>query len=542
MNAVIPLFKVFMNEQIDLSDVLKSGNITQGKKVELFEKELQTWFNYPYILTINSATSGLTLAIRLLNLPAGSEILSTPLTCTATNFPILANNHKIKWVDIDPSTCNIDLDDLERKITSKTKAILFVHWGGYPVDLDRLKSIQDKAELIHGYRIPIIEDCAHAFGAKYKNKFIGTSSENICVFSLQAIKHLTTGDGGLIFLPNNILYERVKLLRWYGISREQRNSGCKDLRMEADIIEWGYKFHMNDINASIGLYNLPSIHGNLVKIRDNALYYRNKLKNLLSVQLLKELDYSESAYWIFTIRVTNKSNFIEYMSDNYVVVSQVHNRNDIHSCLKEFVTELPQLDKLEKEIVSIPVGWWLSIKDRKRIVDLIVRWDVINNLQRSPDGYAVSAPIVSNFLLDAVVRDLTIDDYDKGYLELLKQMNNYDYKKYLTRERWTKLFSKILSTSSIVIIERYNKVIATGKVLYEYKFGNPQAHIEDIVVDEEYRRGGLASIILKYLTKLAIDKNCYKISLCANNELTDLYTKNSFVDAGKHFVIYNNIL
>jgi dTDP-4-amino-4,6-dideoxygalactose transaminase len=255
----LSLFKVFMSPGISkpLIDTLQSGFISQGKKVEEFESKLKEWFNYPYILTLNSATSGLILAIKVLNLVEGDEILSSPLTCFATNVSILANGLNIKWVDVDPETCNINLDDLKNKITAKTKAILLVHWGGYPVDLDKIKEIQKYTVDKFGFKIHVIEDCAHAFGAEYKNQKIGTHG-NICVFSLQAIKHLTTGDGGLIFLPNKELYDRVKLLRWYGIDREYKNN--KDYRLENDISEWGYKYHMNDINATIGIENLKYIN------------------------------------------------------------------------------------------------------------------------------------------------------------------------------------------------------------------------------------------------------------------------------------------
>jgi dTDP-4-amino-4,6-dideoxygalactose transaminase len=162
-----------------------------------------------YIVTLNSGTSGLHLALDLLKkssgkwpgLEEGDEVLATSLTCTASNFPILANNLNIKWVDIDPTTLNMDLDDLSRKISPKTKAIMVVHWGGYPIDLERLRQIQEKAMRMYGFKPAVIEDCAHAMGSKYKGKLIGTQG-NICTFSLQAIKHITSVDGGLLFVPH----------------------------------------------------------------------------------------------------------------------------------------------------------------------------------------------------------------------------------------------------------------------------------------------------------------------------------------------------
>lgn len=373
---MLSLFKVFMSKDVlePLNTVLMSGYITQGKQVEKFEEELKKLFDYPYILSLNSATSGLTLAIRLikdeLKCNDDDEVLSSPLTCMATNLPILANNLKIKWVDVDKETGLIDLYDLESKITNKTKIITFVHWGGYPVDLDKLNEILDRKEKEIGFRPYVLEDCAHAFLSEYKGKMIGCHG-NFAVFSTQAIKSLTTGDGGLIFCPNEEFYNKAKLLRWFGIDREKRNYKGKDFRLEHDVTDWGYKYHMNDINATIGLHNLPHIKGLIEKNRKNAKYLYNNLEEHVKI-LNKPSERFNSAYWLFTISIDNKLEFIEYMKKENIMVSQVHQRNDIHSCFKDFKTHLPNMDELEKNIICIPVGWWLEETDLKHIVDKIL--------------------------------------------------------------------------------------------------------------------------------------------------------------------------
>jgi len=382
---MIPLFKVFMNPDAkkDVGTVLDSGYIGQGPKVDEFEHKLKEVFNNDFVLTTNSATSAEHLALHLLKksrdgwkgLNDGDEVLATPLTCTATNFPILANNFKLKWVDVDPETLNMDLDDLARKITPTTKAIMFVHWGGYPVDLDRVKEIQEEAYRIHGFKPAIIEDCAHAFGSKYKGKPIG-SHGNLCTFSFQAIKHLTSVDGGALVLPYEELYTRGKLLRWYGINRETNQ---KDFRCESDIKEWGFKFHMNDVNATIGMSNLSVVEKEVVqKHKDNAAYYNKHLKNIPGVTLLKNDKECESAYWIYTIKVENRDNFMDFMKEKEIVVSRVHERNDLHTCVREYSSLLPNLEKVVEEMICIPVGWWVSSKDRKYIVQSIKEWSALN--------------------------------------------------------------------------------------------------------------------------------------------------------------------
>jgi dTDP-4-amino-4,6-dideoxygalactose transaminase len=370
---LIPLFKVFMSEDVrePLLQTLYSGAITQGPRVEQFEERLREMFGHPYIVTLNSGTSGLILAIRLIqeryNIQSGDEVLSSPLTCMATNIPICHNGLTIKWVDVDRSSGLIDLEDLERKITSKTKIITFVHWGGYPVDLDRLTGILDRKEKELGFRPVVIEDCAHALLSEYKGRKLGTTG-NFAVFSLQAIKHLTTGDGGLLFCPDQESYEKARLLRWYGIDRDKRNYKGKDLRLEADVVDWGYKFHMNDLNATIGLFNLPHMPALVAKNRVNAKYFDEHIINPKIRKVNPVTGDYNSSYWLYTVFVENKMAFIDYMKERGIFVSQVHQRNDIHTCFKDFRVELPNLNEVEKQIVCIPVGWWLTSEHLEQIV------------------------------------------------------------------------------------------------------------------------------------------------------------------------------
>ena len=386
----IPLFKVFMAPTAaeEVGKVLDSGYIGQGPKVDEFESKLKNYFKHNYVSTTNSGTSALHLALRLLREPKrynrvyegvagfetewpglqeGDEVLATAMTCTASNWPILANGLKIKWVDIDPDTLNMDLDDLARKISPKTKAIMLVHWGGYPNDLDKIKRIQDKAYYMYGFKPAVIEDGAHSLGSTYKGKPIGTHG-NLTMFSLQAIKHLTAIDGGLLLSPYQDLDKEARLLRWYGIDRD---SDRKDFRCEADIKQWGYKFHMNDVCATVGLENLKHIDDIVEKHRSNAAYYDEHLKDVDGVTLLKRQKGFDSAFWIYSLKVANRDRFYQHMDKCGISVSQVHERNDKHTCVGEFKTQLPNLDATIGSVVSIPVGWWISEEALHQITSCI---------------------------------------------------------------------------------------------------------------------------------------------------------------------------
>ena len=363
----IPLFKVFMPESVmePLRKVLFSGYIGEGPRVEEFERQLGPWFDNDNVLALNNGTAALQLALRLADAGWTDEVISTPMTCSATNEPIMVMGAKIVWADIDPWTGNIDPRDVARKVTPKTKAIICVHWGGYPCDLDELNTIAAE----HGVRL--IEDACHAFGSTYHGKPIGSHSD-FAAFSFQAIKEMTTVDGGALVCKSKADCERGRLLRWYGIDRREKR---KDLRCEADIVEYGYKFHMNDVTAVIGLEQLKYVGKTIEKHRANAAQYDEAFKNLKAVHPLRYKKDRSSSHWLYTMRVKNRPKFIEYMKKAGITVSQVHARNDAHTMFKDFKIALPGVDEFASEQVSIPVGWWLTQEDTSRIIDAVVKYD-----------------------------------------------------------------------------------------------------------------------------------------------------------------------
>lgn len=391
---MIPLFKVYMNPSAKdrVAEVLDSGYIGEGEKVKEFEKKLKEFFRPEFtvdIITTNSATSAEHLIYHMLKSPGiftkhypwgfadeywpgldeNSEVLTTPLTCTATNWPILANDLNLRWIDVDKTTMNMDLNDLEKKIDKNTRIIQVVHWGGYPIDLTRLRSIVSNAEVKFKTKIMVVEDCAHAFGSKYNGSYLGMDGESdFATYSLQAIKHITSIDGGFLVTPFKQFNDRARLMRWYGIDR---NSPRTDFRCEGDIPEFGFKFHMNDVNAAVGMANLEDADSIIKKFKDNATYYNNALKGVKGVTLLENNPDRESASWLYTIMVDRRDDFIKKMEENGVATSRVHERNDKHSCVEMYKEPLPTLDYVVDNMVCIPVGWWVTPEDRQLIVSHI---------------------------------------------------------------------------------------------------------------------------------------------------------------------------
>lgn len=358
----IPLFRVFMPKSVKkpLIKTLFSGYVGQGPQVKKFEKLISKRLKTNHVLAVNSGTSALQLAIKLAGIKPDDEVITTPLSFVATNWAILANGGKPVWADVDEETANIDWRTIEPLITPKTKAILVVHFGGTPADMDEINAIAKK------HKLKVIEDCAHAFGATYKDRAVGTLGD-FGAFSFQPIKHLATVDGGLLVVKDPEQFKRAKLLRWYGIDREAR----QEKNIQNDILEWGYRFAMNDLAATIAIEQLKYVDDIIKKHIANSEFYNHKLKNIRNIELLKSHNDRRSSCWLYTLKVKQREDFVRKMKNCGIVVGHDHERNDKHSCVAAYRRSLPQLNRLNEKIICIPVGWWVTPKDRQYIVDSI---------------------------------------------------------------------------------------------------------------------------------------------------------------------------
>lgn len=349
-------------------EVLKSGYVGQGPVVDKFEDELQKVLNSPTRpISLNSCTSALTLALKLLGVGPGDEVITTPITCTATNSPIVTCGARPVWADVDHYTGNINPEDVGRKITSRTKAIIAVDWSGRTCDYNWLKS----------FKLPVIQDAAHGPIINWDN-----CGDLICL-SFQAIKHLTCVDGGALIVTRPSYHiespdlgpswtERARLLRWYGLDR----ASSTDFRCSQNITEIGYKFHMNDLNAAIGLANLSHLQQIINAHRVNAREYEAVLRPLTqgpqvkrSVQLPRPDD--SSCWWTYHIQVEDHKHFTDYMASRGIATSQVHARNDKHTAFNYPSGFLPGVYYFDAHQIAIPVGWWLTSADRDYIIGAI---------------------------------------------------------------------------------------------------------------------------------------------------------------------------
>lgn len=358
-----PLFKVFMPESVveAVRETLFSGYIAEGDRVALLTKMVSEYIGNNRTVLVNSGTSALTLAFRLAGVRPGVEVISTPLTCVASNVPILDLGGVPVWGDVDPETGMLDPDGIETLINEKTKAICILHKEGDPARLDEILAIAKKHDL------KVIEDCAHSFGSRYKEVKIGNHGD-FCCFSFQAIKHMTTGDGGALTCKNETDFQRAKRLKWFGVDHDKQDGGKAWLR---DIPEWGYKMNMNDISASIGIECIKHIDEINTAFNKNGTRYSELLKDVPGVSLIRRDPKDYSIFWAYCLIAENREGLVEKLAGEGIAAGQIHPRNDIYSMFDMAKRNLPNTDYFSAREICVPCGWWVDEEEVERICSII---------------------------------------------------------------------------------------------------------------------------------------------------------------------------
>ena len=343
-----------------IKKVLSTRWIGQGPLVDKFEEKFSKKFcnNMPTV-AVGSGTDALHLAYILAGIKEGDEVICPVFTCTATNIPLLYIKAKIKFADVNLHDLNISLDHVEKLITKKTKAIVFVNYGGLLCDLDKLQRIAKK------YKIPLIQDAAQSLGAKYKNKDI-TKFADFTIFSFQAIKHITSGDGGALTLKSKNLAKKAKIIRWFGIDRPKKQGGT----WENDIVDIGYKYQMTDIGAALLIDSIDEF--GFIKNKRNSIHkiYAKNLENIPGLKCLENKDQkSKPVIWLTTLLCDKKNYLQKKLREKLIETNQVHFRNDRYSIFKKFSKnkKFPNMDKIENKYLVIPTHTKMTNADAKNV-------------------------------------------------------------------------------------------------------------------------------------------------------------------------------
>lgn len=359
---VINLFKPYMGDKEleSLRDVFKSGWIGLGPKTELFEKEFAKYIGCKYVVGLNSATAALDLSLKLLDINHGDEVIVPTMTFVSTAHVVKYNLAEPIFADVDQNML-IDMEDIKRKITIRTKAIIPVHYSGRAVDMDRLKVIAGD--------IPIIEDAAHAAGASYKWNKCGKLGTIGC-FSFHAVKNLAMGDGGAITTNNEEFYERAKKLRWLGIDKSTwtRSDQNKSYWWEYSVAEIGLKCHMNDISAAIGLVQLSKLDQMNLRRRQIAERYTDGLSEVKTPTM--DTNGSRSSWHIYCIRCGRRNDLSVYLKDKGIMTGVHYKPIHLYKCYGN-IPSLPNAERYFEEILSLPMHPGLTDDDVDTVIDAI---------------------------------------------------------------------------------------------------------------------------------------------------------------------------
>lgn len=295
----LPFAKPSISEEAiaEVVATLRSGWITTGPRVQKFEEMLAEYHGGRRALCVSSATAGLHIALLALGLQEGDEVITTPLTFVATLNTIEMSGARPVLVDIDLKTLNINADAIEAAITPKTKVIMPVHYAGLPCDMEKIYELAKK------YNLRVVEDCAHAIGAEYAGKRLGSFGD-IQVMSFHPNKNMTTGEGGVVITEDKTLIHAMERLRFHGIDREAFNRFSKAGSQKYDVVLAGFKYNMMDIQAALGLHQLPELSGFIEKRTKLASRYIEILGGWKELVLPEAPAYNHSHAWhLFTPRL-----------------------------------------------------------------------------------------------------------------------------------------------------------------------------------------------------------------------------------------------
>ncbi len=350
-------------------ETLQSDYLTTGPKVSEFEKVVAEYVGAKYAVAVSNGTAALHVACLAAGIKEGDEVITTPITFVASANCVLYCGGTPVFADINSTTYNIDPADIRDKITSKTKAIIAVHFTGQPCEMDEIRQIASE------YNLLVIEDAAHALGADYKGTRIGNISD-MTTFSFHPVKHITTGEGGMITTNSRELYDRLVLYRSHGITRDDTLMTSNDGPWYYQQLELGYNYRITDIQCALGISQMRRLDLFVARRREIADRYNQEFANQDGIIIPNQLACCNSSWHLYVIQVVNvdRKEVVEFLlakdigvNVHYIPVYtqpyyQDHGYKDV---------KCPQAEKVYSHFISLPMYAKLTDEEQGYVIKQI---------------------------------------------------------------------------------------------------------------------------------------------------------------------------
>jgi perosamine synthetase len=365
---MIQVFKPSLDEEEfqAVKEAMQSGWIGLGPKTQEFEDNFAKYLGVKYVIGLNSGTAALHLALLGSRLGPGDEVIVPSLTFISTIHAIIYVGATPVFADILEDTLCIDPKDVERKITARTRAFLPVHYGGHPCDMDELHAMADPRGIL------VIEDAAHAAGAQYRGRNIGSISQVTC-FSFHAVKNLTMGEGGAISSNNASLNKLVRRLRWVGINKDtwSRSSDLRTYGWYYEVEDLGFKYHLSDIPASIGIVQLKKLDRLNVRRRELVRQYNESLKNIPWLLTPVCREYVLNACHNYVIKTDFRDRLNLYLKEKGIATGVHYMPAHMHPFYQGMVAQLPVTERIWSKLLTLPLYPDLTNSEMDQIITAI---------------------------------------------------------------------------------------------------------------------------------------------------------------------------
>jgi len=370
-------------ELAQIKEALEEGWVTTGPKVKAFEEEFARAVGAKHAVAVNSCTAAMHLALEAVGLKVGDEVITTPYTFAATAEVVRYFDAKPVFVDVDPRCLNLNLNLLEHTVTPRTKAIIPVHLGGLPAEMDAVRKVAD----FHGLKV--IEDAAHAFPAEYKGRKVGSLSEFTC-FSFYATKPITTGEGGMVVTDNEAWAKRCRVMSLHGISHDAWKRYTKEGSWQYEIVAPGFKYNMTDVAAGMGLAQLAKAERMWERRKEIAKQYTEAFKAVPELEVPHDREDCRHAWHLYLLRLSlarlkiDRAKFIEELKARNIGTSVHFIPLHLHPYYRETYGykpgDFPMAYQEYLRVISLPIYSKMSDQDVEDVIEAVM--DVVDKFRR----------------------------------------------------------------------------------------------------------------------------------------------------------------